>query len=133
MQVSQNCKKILKWIIVSVVFSALAFLYIYFDPANSSIFPKCPLYSTTGIKCPGCGSQRALHQLVHFEVVKAFKLNPLLVLSLPYLLIAAYLDLKKNKNVNELKLRNVLFGVKTTYFIFVIVVLYWIFRNIFSF
>lgn len=130
---SYNYKKILKWIIVSVVFTTLTFLYTYIDPATSSIFPKCPLYASTGIKCPGCGSQRALHQIIHLDFITAFHFNPLLVLSLPYILLTAYLDVKKNKTSREMKLRNVLFGVKTMYIILTVIILYWIFRNIYSF
>jgi hypothetical protein len=39
--------------------------------------------------CPGCGSLRAVHHLLHGDVVAAFKLNPLMVASLPVLLALA--------------------------------------------
>jgi len=51
--------------------------------------PPCVLYSLTGIYCPGCGSTRCLHALVHFDLPQAFSMNPLLVLSLvPITLLA---------------------------------------------
>jgi Protein of unknown function (DUF2752) len=56
-----------------------------FDPATSGLFPPCPLHALTGWYCPGCGSLRALHQLLLGNLGAAFALNPLAVLSLPFL------------------------------------------------
>ena len=41
-------------------------LYFFINP-STAFFPKCPIYSTTGIYCPGCGSQRALHDFLHLD------------------------------------------------------------------
>lgn len=57
-----------------------------FDPnAANSPFPPCPFHALTGLYCPGCGSTRALHALLHGEVVQALAMNPLLVVALPVL------------------------------------------------
>lgn len=64
--------------------SALVSLYV-FDPATSNLFPPCPLRYLTGWYCPGCGSLRAMHQLLHGNVSAAWALNPLTVLLLPFL------------------------------------------------
>lgn len=56
-----------------------------FDPATSGMFPPCPLRFLTGWYCPGCGSLRALHQLLQGNFRNAITLNPLLVLSFPFL------------------------------------------------
>ena len=56
------------------------------DPANGGIFPPCPFRMLTGYECPGCGTGRALHQLMHGHVREAFGLNPLSMLMLPVLL-----------------------------------------------
>jgi len=63
-----------------------------FDPATSGVFPSCPLHYLTGWYCPGCGSLRALHQLLHGNLSAAWALNPLTVLLLPFLAygIASY-------------------------------------------
>lgn len=54
------------------------------DPnAADSLLPACPVYSLTGFYCPGCGSTRCLHALVHFDLVAALAMNPLLVVALP--------------------------------------------------
>lgn len=74
------------------VISAIATVYFLFDPAGSVWFPRCPFLVLTGFRCPGCGSQRALHALLHGEVAEAWRLNALLLLELPLmaLLTAAW-------------------------------------------
>lgn len=62
---------------------ALAVLYL-FDPATSGLYPGCPFRALTGLLCPGCGTLRGLHQLLHGNLVTAFRFNPLMVLSLPF-------------------------------------------------
>ena len=54
------------------------------DPASSSFFAPCPFHALTELHCPGCGTLRALHQLLHGNLRTAFWLNPLMVSSLPF-------------------------------------------------
>ena len=56
-----------------------------FEPGVSKLFAPCPVHALTGFHCPGCGSLRVLHQLLHGDVVAAFGLNPLMVLLLPFI------------------------------------------------
>jgi hypothetical protein len=56
-----------------------------FDPATSGIFPPCPVHYLTGWYCPGCGSLRAIHQLLHGNLRAAWAMNPLTVTLLPFL------------------------------------------------
>jgi uncharacterized protein DUF2752 len=55
-----------------------------FDPATSGVFPPCPVFYLTGWYCPGCGSLRALHQLLHGNLQAAWAMNPLMIVSLPF-------------------------------------------------
>lgn len=55
-----------------------------FDPANSGVFPPCPLHYLTGWYCPGCGSLRAIHQLLLGNFSHAWALNPLAMILLPF-------------------------------------------------
>lgn len=68
--------------------AALAML-LFFDPATSGLFPPCPLRYFTGWYCPGCGSLRAMHQLLQGNLRAAWALNPLTVLLLPFLIYGA--------------------------------------------
>lgn len=65
-----------------------AFFYVYFNfnPIAGKIpFPKCPTYTFLHLNCPGCGSQRAVHELLHLNIAKAFSYNPLFITTLPFL------------------------------------------------
>lgn len=70
------------------IIGAAIILY-FFDPAAASNFyPKSPFRVLTGLYCPGCGTLRAVHQLLHGHFLAAADLNPLMILFLPYLLYA---------------------------------------------
>jgi len=45
----------------------------------------CPFNALAGLHCPGCGTLRAAHQLLHLHLASALGLNPLMVLSTPFL------------------------------------------------
>ena len=55
-----------------------AFVVGYFNPTTAGFFPVCPLYSLTGINCPGCGLTRGFHALFHGDVLTALHFNALL-------------------------------------------------------
>lgn len=63
----------------------LVLLRVY-DPAKSVIFPPCPLHYLTGLYCPGCGSLRAVHQLLQGNLREAWAMNPLTCVLLPFLM-----------------------------------------------
>jgi hypothetical protein len=48
-------------------------------------YPTCPFLALTGYYCPGCGSLRAIHALVHGHVAQAFGDNVLAMSMLPVL------------------------------------------------
>ena len=54
-------------------------------PEQATWLPACPFHWTTGLYCPGCGTLRALHQLLHGNLGAALALNPLTVLLAPVL------------------------------------------------
>ncbi|MGC2446157.1 MAG: DUF2752 domain-containing protein [Candidatus Sulfotelmatobacter sp.] len=56
-----------------------------FDPASSGVFPPCPLHYLTGWYCPGCGSLRAMHALLHGNLHQAWAMNPLTIVLLPFI------------------------------------------------
>lgn len=58
----------------------------FVDPASADFFPPCPFHFLTGLHCPGCGSLRALHQLLNGNLTAAFALNPLAIILLPFIL-----------------------------------------------
>ena len=123
-------RKILKWSIVIIFVTILAILYRTYNPSGNIYFPKCPFRELTGLKCPGCGSQRAIHYLLNFDILNATKENAILVLSLPYILTGLAFDLLKQPNREILKWRKRLFGQKAIFVVLTIIIAFWILRNI---
>jgi hypothetical protein len=70
---------------LSVLGIAVVYVLYTCNPARSAFYPPCPFHALTGLYCPGCGSLRALHQLLHGHLAVAFGLNPLAIVSLPFL------------------------------------------------
>lgn len=111
---------------------ALTIIYYRVSPTTSVFFPKCAFLLLTGLKCPGCGSQRAVHALLHADLASAFAHNALLVLSLPYLalLIGARLYVYLHPASS---LRSTLESPLAIRTYFVITIAFWIARNVFGF
>ncbi len=71
------------WLKMAV--TALSAMVIFeFEPSRFSFFPVCLFHKMTGLLCPGCGSLRALHQLLHGNLSLAFAFNPLLLVCCPF-------------------------------------------------
>jgi hypothetical protein len=79
-------------IAITIVVLVVLFIFYTLDPIEQPIFPRCPFLLLTGYECPGCGSQRAIHSLLHFDFKAAFHYNALMVLAIPYILVGIYLQ-----------------------------------------
>jgi len=62
----------------TLIISTGAVVVGYFNPTTAGLFPVCPLYTLTGIHCPGCGLTRGFHALFHGDVLTALQFNALL-------------------------------------------------------
>ena len=69
--------------ILICVAGVCALMLYFFNPAQFRFYPTCALYKITGLLCPGCGGLRAAHELMHGHFAEAFRLNAILVLSIP--------------------------------------------------
>ena len=103
-------------------------IYLFvFEPGRTGLFPVCIFRLVTGLTCPGCGTTRALHQIVHGHFLDAFMLNPLLLLASPFLLWA-FLRYSMTVLRGSTPRKNAL-PAPYIYAVFFIVVGFWIFRN----
>jgi hypothetical protein len=122
--------RVFKWPFIALALLVFIVIYYALDPVDYSFFPKCPFYWITGYKCPGCGSQQVIHHLLHMDFRGAFKANPLLVISIPYILGGFIFDYT-NLRSRFPRVRNVLYGKNAIIIVFIIVVSFWIIRNIY--
>lgn len=88
-----------------------------FDPVTARFYPPCLFHALTGLQCPGCGTTRALHHLLHGDVAGAFRLNAMLFVVAPFGLVAS------------LSKRVVLHPI-TGWTAVVVTVVWWIARNV---
>jgi len=65
-------------------------LYVGLVDPRTGVFPVCPFHAVTGWWCPGCGTTRALHALLHGHLGVAVHDNVAFVMVLP-LLVYSYL------------------------------------------
>ena len=54
--------------------------------------PKCTFKLLTGWDCPGCGSQRALHALLHGHIADAWGYNPFIFFAVPAAIFYAIVE-----------------------------------------
>ena len=103
-----------------------AYVFI-FEPGRTGFFPACLFRVLTGFACPGCGSTRGLHALLHGDVITAFKFNPFMVLALPflfYVLVRHTNAVMRDRPINRNRL-----GAKYIWMLFFVILGFWIFRN----
>jgi len=113
---------------VSVVLVCGLSLIFVFDPAESKVFPPCAFKTLTGLYCPGCGSLRAVHQVLHGHFLAAIRLNPLMVIFV-CATVLIFIGLRL-KGKNARRLRRVLSGASIGWVVLVVIVAYWFCRNI---
>jgi hypothetical protein len=70
--------------LLAVISGVAAVLYL-FSPYDSGLYATCPFKVLTDLHCPGCGTLRGLHELTLGHLGTAIGLNPLMVLSLPFI------------------------------------------------
>jgi hypothetical protein len=120
---------ILKKISIPIAILALGMLYFNLNPKSFAYFPKCPFYSFTGLYCPGCGSQRAFHEMLHGNLWVGIQHNFLIILALLVIFYKFYVFFH-NSFQKENTVKNILYHNAAPWVILVVVVSFWILRNI---
>ncbi|WP_461303282.1 DUF2752 domain-containing protein [Aureisphaera sp.] len=113
---------------ISILVGGILLIYFFYDPTEVDIFPKCPMHSTTGIYCPGCGSQRALHSLLHLDFKSVVTYNFLFI---PALGLFIYnLGIKGYNRFYNKSIPNIIYSSKFTKIVLLIIISFWVLRNI---
>lgn len=100
----------------------------YFDPTKVGFFPVCPLYSMTGLACPGCGLTRGFHALFHGDLLTALDHNaliPLFVLIFGFFFVSMVMVAVRGRGF--LKLTH---SPKLLFGFFVLLVVFGVLRNL---
>lgn len=106
----------------------LGLLYLLVEP-SSGLYPRCMFKMLTGLSCPGCGSQRAVHAMLGGDFRAAFGYNALFIIELPLL---ALLALSRALGQRAPRLGRMLSARFFILFILATIIIWTIVRNIFD-
>lgn len=106
-------------------------VYFFLDPEHH-FFPKCPFLWLTGWRCPGCGAQRAVHHLLHGNLLEAIHVNVLFVIAFPYVIIGLILEYTVWGR-RQIPIRRNWYGYRAALVALVTVVAFGIARNVWGF
>lgn len=113
---------------IIILAAAGLLVFVFYDPVKTIFFPKCPFHLLTGLHCPGCGAQRALHQLLRGHIAAALDYNPLFVLALPFLGYAVISELLRMARGHGLP--RVVKSPAAGWAVLAVIIVFWILRNI---
>ncbi len=87
------------WInLLIILFVVLAIAYYSFDPVEVKWMPKCVWKVATGTDCPGCGSQRMAHALLHGDFRGAWHANAYALCMIPLIGLLVILEIFRDKH-----------------------------------
>ena len=116
-------------LLVAALLLVLGLVYYALDPSSSTLFPRCTFLSLTGYKCPGCGSQRAVHALLHGDLVAAFRYNALLLIAIPWIALCLFAESRRTRNPRLYARLNASLLI---WLFLAMVLIWWLLRNIFN-
>ena len=119
-----------RWRFVLLAIAMLPCLALVYarNPEEPGYYPPCLFFALTGLHCPGCGTLRGLHQLLHGNLLVAFGYNPYSMLALPvigYAFLVTLLSTTWGK-----RLPTVFVHPALIWGLLVAVVAFWVLRNV---
>lgn len=114
--------------LVVLAVPAAAVLLYFWNPAGFPLWVRCPFHAITGLFCPGCGTLRALHELVHGHVLAAIDLNVLSMTALPFLAYPFLSEVTFALRGRPLPALRV--GPWWGWLVFALVLTFWVLRNV---
>ena len=118
-----------RYILILLFILALGVIFYKYDPSASVIFPKCPVMSLTGFPCAGCGSQRAIHALLHLNIAEAARYNILVLLFFPVIGLMILSSVFRNRYP---KIYIITHHPAVAYVFLAVILLWWVLRIVFG-
>lgn len=76
----------------------LASVYYFFDPFEVGWMPRCLWKVLTDTDCPGCGSQRMVHALMHGDIIAAWHANAYALCMIPVIIFLFWLEFTRERH-----------------------------------
>jgi len=127
-RISSRAVSILAAAVIFVAAGFYLWLVYSYDPSRVHIIPPCIFHTVTGLYCPGCGSTRAMHALLHGDIVRALGFNLLAVVAMPF--IAGAIILSFIRNFTSWHVPKLDLGSRFSLFVLVLIMVFWVTRNI---
>lgn len=117
-------KRTIRDMVLLLIAGSIYYLVIIHTPFSL----KCYLYELFHIKCPSCGVTRMCVSMIHFDFMHAFRYNPFICITFPYVIyeIIYLLHLNESKK-KQSKINRVIL-----YIWLVLFIIFGILRNIFN-
>ncbi|MDR1925371.1 MAG: DUF2752 domain-containing protein [Planctomycetaceae bacterium] len=114
--------------VVMSFFCFVGLVVLYFvHPSEYSFMPRCPFNLLTGMYCPGCGSMRAAHYLLHQNFSASFRHHPFFV---PFIITVLFFYVKRAYELCRNKTVSFKYELLFCKIILCFVVIFFIVRNI---
>ena len=128
------------WCAIGLMFVVFFIVLYNFNPTETNIYPRCPSKALTGYDCPGCGSLRGMHALIHGKWAEAWNFNPAIFFAIPLIALCIFAGLHRNtflykylpKKVLNLSKRTAKFTDRPSFpvILLIAVILWTIIRNL---
>lgn len=125
---SRRLKQIEFGLVTAIIVAVLGVIWAV-NPEQPGFFPPSPFRALTGYYCPGCGTLRGLHQLLHGHWLAALDYNPLMVLSLPFM-VYAYGSYGLRAIAGRRILPSVRIPARWIWLLLQVILAYWVLRNL---
>ena len=83
-----------------IIIGFLILLFCY-DPSTAGFYPRCPSKALTGYDCPGCGSLRGMHALLHGDFAGAWRFNAALYFAIPLVCFCCFAGISRYRFVSR--------------------------------
>jgi hypothetical protein len=121
---------VFRWAIVAAAVGAPAVAAVLYlaEPTDNSWYPRCVLFSLTGIHCPFCGATRCGHALLHGDLAQAAAYNVITIPLLPLAVLFLYWCAWRSLRSRPIPTWNLPGWVPRLFL--VLVVVFWVMRNL---
>ena len=115
--------------VVALVGAMLALVFIFLvPPGETAPYPRCTFHMLTGGFCPGCGTLRCVHALLHGHIAQAAAYNVLTLLAIPFFAVWGANELCARAGGRPFIRRRL--PAWAIWAIVVIIVAFWLLRNL---
>lgn len=113
--------------VLVMLLMVLASVYYFIDPMEVRWMPRCIWKVATGTDCPGCGSQRMAHALMHGDFSTALHANAYAFCMLPLIVGLVWLEFSRERHP---RLYRLVHAPAVIWALGISVLVWWVVRNL---